>query len=77
MTSMRMYEYAKEVITKYKSITPEDQIQPDVLWVGGVLEIRRAIVWLGETLYMVTYNINNETTVVDTYSMTKSEQIDE
>lgn len=77
MTNMQMYEYAKEVIAKYKNVSEEDPIQPDVLWVGGVLEIRRAVVWLGETLFMVTYNTNDETTKVDTYSITESEQIEE
>ena len=77
MTNMQMYEYAKEVIAKYKNVSEEDPIQPDVLWVGGVLEIRRAVVWLGETLLMVTYNTNDETTKVDTYSITESEQIEE
>lgn len=70
MTNMQMYEYAKQVIMELEHVQPEDRIQPDVLWAGGMLEIRRAVVWFGEKMYMVNYNSNTEVTTVDTYEKT-------
>lgn len=67
MTSIQMYELAKNAVIEYEHIAPEDPVQPDVLWVGGVLEIRRGVVWCGEKLYMVTYNTCTEQTTVDVY----------
>ena len=68
MTSSQMYELAKQAVIVHEKISPEDKNQPDVLWVGGVMEQRRAVVWCGEKLYMVNYNANTEETVVDTYA---------
>lgn len=67
MTNARMYELARDAVIEYEHIQPEDENQPDVLWVGGVMESRRAVVWCGEKLYMVTHNTNTEGTVVDPY----------
>ena len=39
----------------------------NVLWAASILEIRRALVWYGEKLYMINYNTNTGASVVDTY----------
>ena len=44
-----------------------DLNQSNVLWGGSVLEIRRAVVWYGDKLYMVQYNTNTTETTIDTY----------
>lgn len=44
-----------------------DVNQSNVLWGGSVLEIRRAVVWYGDKLYMVQYNTNTTETTIDTY----------
>lgn len=67
MNSMQMYELAKNAVIAHEHIPTENPTQPDVLWVGGVLEIRRAVVWYGEKLFMVTYNTNTESTLVETF----------
>ena len=67
MTSAQMYELAKNAVIEHEHIASDDPIQPDVLWVGGVLEIRRGVVWCGEKLFMVTYNTNTEQTTVNVY----------
>ena len=67
MSSMQMYELAKNAVIEHEHIQPEDENQPDVLWVGGVLEVRRAVVWCGQKLFMVTHNTVTEETDVDTY----------
>lgn len=71
MNSMQMYELAKNAVIEYEHVSPDDPVQPDVLWVGGVLEIRRGVVWYGEKLFMVTYNVVTEETTVDTYLKTE------
>ena len=43
MTSMQMYEYARNAVAEYAGADPDGSV-PDVLWVGGVLEDRRAVV---------------------------------
>ena len=67
MTSRQMYEIARDAVIEYEHIQPEDENQPDVLWVGGVMETRRAVVWCGEKLYMVIHNTNTDETVVEVY----------
>ena len=67
MNSMQMYELAKNAVIEHEHIASDDPIQPDVLWVGGVLEIRRGVAWRGEKLFMVTYNTIEEETLVETY----------
>ena len=67
MTSMQMYVLAQKAVAEHEHVQPDDETQPDVLWVGGVMENRRAIVWLGEKLYMVTYDTNTKTTNIDVY----------
>lgn len=67
MTSRRMYEIAQEAVIEYEHIQPDDENQPEVLWVGGVMETRRAVVWCGEKLYMVIHNTNTDETVVEVY----------
>ena len=67
MTSRQMYEIARDAVIEYEHIQPDDENQPDVLWVGGVMETRRAVVWCGEKLYMVTHNTNTDVTVVEVY----------
>lgn len=65
MTSSQMYELAKQAVIDHEKISPEDENQPDVLWVGGVMEQRRAVVWCGEKLFAVFYDtILRVTTVV-------------
>ena len=39
----------------------------NVLWAASILEIRRALVWYGEKLYMISYNTNTGASAVDTY----------
>lgn len=71
MKSAQMYELAKNAVIAYENIQSEDVNQPDVLWVGGVLENRRAVVWCGTKLYMVIYNTNTEETTVEAYIKTE------
>ena len=67
MTSRQMYEIARDAVIEYEHIQPDDENQPEVLWVGGVMETRRAVVWCGENLYLVTHNTNTDETVVEVY----------
>ena len=67
MTSRQMYEIARDAVIEYEHIQPDDENQPEVLWVGGVMETRRAVVWCGEKLYMVIHNTNTDETVVEVY----------
>ena len=68
MTSTQMYELARNAVIEYEHIQPEDENQPDVLWVGGVLENRRAVVWCGIKLYMVQHNTFTKQTTVTVYT---------
>lgn len=68
MTSAQMYELARDAVIEQEHISPDDPIQPDVLWVGGILEDRRAVVWLGEKLFMVRHSTITEKTLVETYT---------
>lgn len=72
MTSRQMYEIARDAVAEYEQLQEGDPA-PEVLWVGGILEDRRAVVWLGEKLYMVTLNTNTEETVVQPYAKETTE----
>ena len=67
MTSAQMYELARNAVLEAAGPDPEGS-QPDVLWVGGVLEDRRAVVWYMAKLYMVRHNTSTQETTVDTYA---------
>lgn len=66
MTSAQMYEFAREAVRAYVH-AEEGGLEPDVLWVGGILDDRRAVVWYGEKLFMVTHNTISKETTVDEY----------
>ena len=66
MTSAQMYELARDAVAEYAGEDPGGSV-PDVLWVGGVLEDRRAVVWHLGKLFMVYHDTGNGTTAVDTY----------
>ena len=68
MTSAQMYELARRAVAEYEYAGEDpDGSVPDVLWVGGVLEDRRAVVWHLGKLYMVRYDTRSGTTTVDAY----------
>lgn len=67
MNSMQMYELAANAVKEATGAGEDSQAKPDVLWVGGVLEDRRAVVWFEGKLFMVTYNTSTEKTTVDVY----------
>ena len=67
MTSAQMYELARNAVVETAGADPEGS-QPEVLWVGGVLEDRRAVVWYMAKLFMVRHNTSTQETVVDTYT---------
>lgn len=65
MTSTQMYELARQAVAE---VAPDpDGSVPDVLWVGGVLEDRRAVVWHIGKLFMVTHDMGTGATTVDAY----------
>lgn len=66
MTSMQMYEYARNAVAEYAGADPDGSV-PDVLWVGGVLEDRRAVVWYIGKLFMVLFNTTTSEATVNTY----------
>lgn len=68
MKSAQMYELAKNAVIEYEQVAADDPVQPDVLWVGGVLEDRRAVVWYAGKLYMVRYTTGTGETAVDVYT---------
>ena len=68
MTNARMYELARNAVIEYEHIQPDDENQPDVLWVGGVMESRRAVAWYMGKLYMVRHNTGTGETAVDVYT---------
>lgn len=66
MTSAQMYELARLAVKESAGEDPAGSL-PDVLWVGGVLEDRRAVVWYMGKLYMVRHNTSTDQTWVDSY----------
>lgn len=66
MTSAQMYELARQAVKESAGEDPAGSL-PDVLWVGGVLEDRRAVVWYMGKLYMVRHNTSTDQTWVDSY----------
>lgn len=66
MNTINMYELAKDAVAAYVHAGEGDPA-PDVLWVGGLLEDRRAVVWYGERLFMVFYNTVTQSTTVQPY----------
>ena len=66
MTSAQMYELARLAGKESAGEDPAGSL-PDVLWVGGVLEDRRAVVWYMGKLFMVTHDMGTGATTVDTY----------
>lgn len=66
MTSAQMYELARLAVKESAGEDPAGSV-PDVLWVGGVLEDRRAVVWYMGKLYMVRHNTSTDQTCVDSY----------
>lgn len=66
MTSTQMYELARLAVKESAGEDPAGSV-PDVLWVGGVLEDRRAVVWYMGKLYMVRHNTSTDQTWVDSY----------
>lgn len=66
MTSAQMYELARLAVKESAGEDPAGSV-PDVLWVGGVLEDRRAVVWYMGKLYMVRHNTSTDQTWVDSY----------
>ena len=66
MTSAQMYELARLAVKESAGEDPAGSL-PDVLWVGGVLEDRRAVVWYLGKLYMVRHNTSTDQTWVDSY----------
>lgn len=66
MTSAQMYELARLAVKESAGEDPAGSM-PDVLWVGGVLEDRRAVVWYLGKLYMVRHNTSTDQTWVDSY----------
>lgn len=66
MTSAQMYELARQAVKESAGEDPAGSV-PDVLWVGGVLEDRRAVVWYMGKLYMVRHNTSTDQTWVDSY----------
>lgn len=67
MTSAQMYELARDAIAQAEGADAESGNVPDVLWVGGVLEDRRAVVWFDGRLYMVRHNTSSQKTEIDVY----------
>lgn len=68
MTTVEMYEYAKNKVAEYIAENPGQGDQaPDTLWVGGMLEFRRAVVWCGTRIFMVTHNTSTGSTEIDEY----------
>ena len=67
MTSAQMWTLARDAVAEKLQSKPDDVNTPDVLWVGGALEQRRAVVWCGTELYLVTYNTLTGETRIDTY----------
>lgn len=65
MTSAQMYELARQAVAE--AAPDPDGSVPDVLWVGGVLEDRRAVVWHIGKLFMVRHDTGSGTTTVDAY----------
>lgn len=67
MTSTQMYEHARNVIVEHENIKPDDDLQPDVLWVGGIFENKKGIVWYGDKIFMVNYNLTTGIDTIETY----------
>lgn len=66
MTSAQMYELARDAVAEYAGEDPGGSV-PDVLWVGGVLEDRRAVAWYIGKLFMVLHNTGTGQTTVHAY----------
>lgn len=66
MTSAQMYELARQAVLESAGEDAAGSV-PDVLWVGGVLEDRRAVAWYLGRLYMVRHNTSTNQTWVDAY----------
>ena len=66
MTSMQMYELAREAILEAAGEDPAGSV-PDILWVGGILEDRRAVGWYMGTLFMVHHDTGTGDTAVEAY----------
>lgn len=64
MTSGQMYELARNAVAAAAGVTKEEVT---ILWVGGVMEDRRAVAWCGMKLYIVHHDPVGETTTVDAY----------
>ena len=64
MTSAQMYELARAAVAEAADV-PEAEVS--VLWVGGIMEDRRAVAWCGGKLYMVHHDAVGEQTTVDAY----------
>ena len=61
MTSSQMYELARTAIAQAAAVNPNEV---EILWVGGVMENRRAVAWCGGDLWTVNHNpITGETHV--------------
>lgn len=63
LAALKVKEHLKQGSKKAPDVN-----RSNVLWAASVLEIRRALVWYGDKLYMVNYNTNTEETVVDVYT---------
>ncbi len=64
MTSAQMYELARDAIAQAAEVNPNEV---EILWVGGVMENRRAVAWCGGALYAVSHNPVTGETHVDKY----------
>ena len=64
MTSAQMYELARDAIAQAAEVNPNEV---EILWVGGVMENRRAVAWCGGDLWTVNHNPVTGETHVDRY----------
>lgn len=67
MNNRQMYDLAVNAVKEATGTTGETPADLEVLWIGGVMEIHRAVVWFQGKLFMVAYNASTEQTTVDTY----------
>ena len=72
MSNSKMYELAMKAVAEHFNVKKDDAIQPDVLWAGGILDDKRAVVWYGKKLVVVKYDTINDKTTIEVY--TKAEE---
>lgn len=71
MSINEFYAFLRSKIIAYIKVKFHQDVTEDkvnIIWTAQAMELHRAVAWVGERLYVVTYNENSGSVTVDAYT---------